>query len=208
MLVPDRAQPARDQVERLVPTGLAKAGKDFFVIDQPSRLAPAIVLAAHILGDRALRIGVLTADQGYGKTLGVLGVIPSVAPFHAQAFLIARAVAPLGKDDGVLLLVDVIGERAAHTAVGANAVHALELRGRPQRRRDGFVDQRAGRTYGDALAAGDAGALAHWIVEIEGDARAVTLAAAADHLIVLDVVAGADAAIAQDARLVVDGDHR
>ena len=47
---------------------------------------------------------------------------------------------------------------------------------------------------------------AHRVVEVEADARRVALAGAADDLVALDVVAGADAAVAEDAGLVIDGD--
>ncbi len=70
------------------------------------------------------------------------------------------------------------------------------------------MGERAGRADGGALAAGDAGALAHRDVEVEGDAGAVTLARPADHIVVLDLVAGADAAVAEDAGGVIDGDDR
>ena len=49
---------------------------------------------------------------------------------------------------------------------------------------------------------------AHRLVEVEADARGVALAGAADDLVALDVVARADAAVAEDAGLVIDGDDR
>ena len=52
------------------------------------------------------------------------------------------------------------------------------------------------------------GRLSHRPVIVERDARPVALARAPDHLVRLDVVAGADTAVAEDARLVVDADHR
>jgi hypothetical protein len=59
-----------------------------------------------------------------------------------------------------------------------------------------------------ALAAGDAGRGAHRVVQVERDARGVALAGAADDVVALDVVAGPDAAVAEDAGVVVDGDDR
>src|SRR5262249_38062420 len=67
-------------------------------------------------------------------------------------------------------------------------------------------DQRARRARRRTLAALDARRLAHRVVEVEADLRRVALAAAADDLVALDVVARADAAVAEDASLVVDGD--
>ena len=49
---------------------------------------------------------------------------------------------------------------------------------------------------------------AHRVAEVERDVRVEPLAAAPDHVVALDVVAGADAAVAQDAGVVVDGDDR
>ena len=49
---------------------------------------------------------------------------------------------------------------------------------------------------------------AHRVVEVERDAGRVALARAADDVVALDVVAGPDAAVAEDAGVVVDGDDR
>ena len=49
---------------------------------------------------------------------------------------------------------------------------------------------------------------AHRRVEVEGDPRGVALAHPADDLILLDLVAAADAAVAEDAGVVVDGDDQ
>src|SRR5205823_4138580 len=68
------------------------------------------------------------------------------------------------------------------------------------------VGQRAGRARHHALAARDAGRVAHRVVEVEGDAGAVALAHAPDDLVVADLVAAADAAVTEDAGVVVHGD--
>ena len=72
----------------------------------------------------------------------------------------------------------------------------------------GLFVERAGRARSDAFAAGHARRLAHRVVEIEGDPGRIALSRAADDVVALDVVAGADAAVAEDARVVVDGDDR
>ena len=69
-----------------------------------------------------------------------------------------------------------------------------------------LVGQRAGRARDHALAARDARGAPHRQVEIEADVRRVAAAAAADDHVLLDVIAAAHAAVAEDARLVVDGD--
>ncbi len=72
---------------------------------------------------------------------------------------------------------------------------------------DALVRQCASRTRDHALAAGDARRLAHGQVGIEGDAGLVSLTAAGEYPVVTNVVAAANAAVAQDARFVVDGDY-
>ncbi len=69
---------------------------------------------------------------------------------------------------------------------------------------DPFVGQRA-RWAGDhALAAGNARGIAHRRIEIESDAGGIALAHAAEHEIIFDLVATADAAIAKNASVMVD----
>jgi len=69
-----------------------------------------------------------------------------------------------------------------------------------------FVGKRAGGTRDHALAAGNASRITHGGVEIEGDAGGIAFAHAAEHEIVLDFVAAADATVAEDASVVIDGD--
>ncbi len=134
-------------------------------------------------------------------------VVEAVAALHAEARLAARARAAVGEDDGVLCLVHLIGDRTTDAAVRANRLDSFQLLAGPDLDGERLVSERAGRTDGRAFATGDAGALAHRHVEVEGDARAVALARPADHVVVLDL-AGADAAVAEDAGGVIDGDDR
>src|SRR2546430_1141721 len=71
-----------------------------------------------------------------------------------------------------------------------------------------LVGERAGGTAHHALAAAHAARRAHRQVGVENDARLRALAAAADHEVLLDVAAGADAAVAEDAGGVVHLDDR
>src|SRR5258707_14214737 len=73
---------------------------------------------------------------------------------------------------------------------------------------DRFVGQRAGGAGGDALAARDARRGSHRVVQVKRDPGSVALAAAADDVVALNIVAGTHAAIAQDAGVVVHGDDR
>src|SRR4029077_8621363 len=73
---------------------------------------------------------------------------------------------------------------------------------------DRLVCQRAGRAGGDAFTAGYARRGAHRGAQVERDVGLVPLAAAPDHVVALDVVAGPDAPVAEDAGVVVDRDDR
>src|SRR5262249_44406729 len=97
----------------------------------------------------------------------------------------------------------------ADAAVRAHGGDLVELAARPDRDvPDRLVGQRAGRAGRDALTAGHARGLAHRVVQVERDPGGVALAAAADDVVALDVVARAHAPVAQDARVVVHRDDR
>jgi hypothetical protein len=204
----DRLQPAGREVERLLPRRLAEVRQHLLVVDQPSRLAPPTALAANVARQRALGVGALAADERYRQPLRVRRVVPPIAALHAQPAVVAGLLAAFGKGDRVALAVDVVGERAAHSAVRAHCLDRLELRARLDRHLvDWLVDEGAGRTCRDALAARHARGLAHRVVQVECDARGVALARAADDVVALDVVARPHAAVAEDAGVVVDRDH-
>src|SRR6266550_2580351 len=173
-------------------------------------LVPAVAhVAAHLGGQRALRVGLLAADQRHGQPLRRGGVVPAVTALDAQPALGAGLVAALGERDRAPLPVHVVGERAADAAVRAHGVDLVELAAWPDRDvPDRLVGQRAGRARRDALATGHARGLPHRVVQVERDPGGVALAAAADDVVALDVVTGPHAAVAQDARVVVHGDDR
>ena len=213
----DLGQPAGHQVQRLLPGGLAEVRHDLGVVDQAAGLAAAAPflggvarhLAAHVGGQRALGVGPLAADQRLGQPLRRGRVVPAVAALHAQPAVRAGLLPALGEGDRVVLAVHVVGQRAADAAVRADRVHRVQFGARPDRDlADRLVGQRAGRAGRDALAAGDAGGLTHRVVQVERDPGGVALAAAADDVVALDVVAGAHAPVAQDAGVVVHRDDR
>src|SRR6185437_9446297 len=104
--------------------------------------------------------------------LGRGGVVPAVAALHAQAALRPGLVTAFGERDRAAVAVDVVGQRAADPAVGADAVDGVELlAGLDRDEVDRLVGQRAGRAGLHALTARDAGAGAHGVVEVEGDLR-------------------------------------
>ncbi len=74
---------------------------------------------------------------------------------------------------------------------------------------DALVRERAGGAGNHALAAGDAGGFAHGLVVVEGDSGLGAFAHAAEHEILANLAAAADAAVAQDAGVEIHGDaHR
>ena len=115
--------------------------------------------------------------------------------------------ASLGEYDGIAFPVDVIGQSATDTAIGTHAIDLLEVRSRSEGQADCPVHECAGRTGRRTFAAGHAAALAHLLVEVEGNARFVSLTAPTDDFVALHVVARSDAAIAENAGLMIDVDH-
>ena len=104
----------------------------------------------------------------------------------------------------------MVGDLAADAAIGADALDlAVDL---------GMADallvddrgrhQGAGRAGLDALAAGDAGAGAHRVVHVEHDLGVDVAERHADHVVDLDLAAGAHAQIAVDAGVEMDRHRR
>ena len=168
-------------VERLVPTGLAKAARRVGRVDD-------------VAG--ALR-GAGSADQRHRQAVRVARVVEAEAALHAEPRPVGGSVAALRAHDAVVL--DVEGELAADAAIGAEAVHRAV---RP-RRGVGGRQQGAGGARLHALAAGDARRVAHRVSHVEDDARPGAAAGHADHVVDLDFAARAHAAGAVDARVEI-----
>ena len=215
-LLVDSPQATSHEVERLFPAGLPEVGHHLVVRHEATGLATALALRTvladvllHLSRESTLGIGLLDPDQRLGEPLRGGRVVPAVAALHAQPTLAARLVSAVGEGDRAALSIDVEGERATHTAVGTDRVHRVELRARLDRDVvDRLVGQGPGGTGGHALTAGHARGLAHRIIQVEGDPGRVALATATDDVVALHVVACPDAPVAQDARVVVDRDHR
>ena len=186
--VADFHQALGGAVHRLFPAGLAEMRPGIGWIDQIVGVLGHAVLADHRLG-QALRAG---------------DIIESEAAFHAEPVLIGGALAPGHRDQ--LVVLDLIGELAADAAIGTDAVDlAVGIFGADillvdQRRRH----QCAGRAGLHAFAAGDAGGIAHRVVEVEDDLFVMAAAGHADHVVDLNFAAGADAEIALDAGVEID----
>ncbi len=187
-----RRQAAGGEIERLLPRRLAE-------------MRPGI-------GRIDLIVGVLRhvrqADEGLRQPVRVVDVVEAEAALDAEPVVVGRAVAALRVDDPLVL--DVVGDLAADAAIGAERI---DLAVRPDGAGLVLVEigrrhQRAGRAGLHALAAGDAGRLAHRIVEVEHDLRVGAAVGHADHVVDLDLAAGADAEIALDAGVEIDAHRR
>ena len=146
--------------------------------------------------------------QRLGQAMRVVDVVEAEAALDAEPVVIGRAVAAFGIDH--LLVLDLVGHLAADAAeraervdlpvgVGDAGLLVVEHHGR---------HQRAGRAGLHAFAAGDAGGLAHRIVEVEHDLRAMAAIGHADDVVDLDLAAGAHAEAALDAGVEIDAHRR
>src|SRR5229473_147551 len=115
----------------------------------------------------------------------MLRVVPAIAAFHAQSGVISRAVSSFGPQNVIVL--DVIRQGTADTAVGTDAFNCLRLCFWHERQRDRLVCQRPGRANGCTFAARNTGARAHRLIEIEADTRAEALASSADDFVGLNI---------------------
>ena len=188
VLVANILEARRGAVERLLPGGGPEMGPGI------ARIDGIVDVLAHTV----------PADHRLGEPLRIVNVVESEPAFHAQPAVIGRAV--LAGHVKKLVVLDVVGELAADAAIGAHRIDfAIRIGGADV----GVVDQRrrhqgAGRTGLHAFPAGDAGAGAHRIVEIEHDLFGVAAARHADDVVDLDFAAGADAKIALDAGVEID----
>ena len=181
-------QPSGRGIERLLPARLPEERRRIRRIE-----ARQIVLA-----------GTLLADQRPGQSIEVADIVEAESPLDTEPVAIGRAVAALDLEQPVVL--DVVGELAADPAIRAQAVdHALgRFRLRTVCGDDARRQQRAGRAGLDALAAADAGAVSHRVVEIEDDLGACAAMGHTDDVVDLDLTAGPDAERARDAGIEID----
>src|SRR5579863_4135608 len=145
-----------------------------------------------------LRDAVL-ADHRLGQPVGMVDIIEAKPALDAEPVEVGRAVLALDRDDAVIL--DLVGQLTADTAIGTDAVDGTVGRvGKDAILVDlGCRHQRAGRTGLDAFPASDAGRVAHRVVKIEDDLFVVAARGHADHVVDLHLAAGTDAEIALDA---------
>src|SRR6185295_18408805 len=106
VLVAYARQLAGDQVQRFVPRRFAKSRQHFGVIDDASGFSlPLSVRAAHVLRERPLRIEFGTTDKRDGETLGVEGIIKTVATFYTQTPMVDWTLPSTDLHDFVVLNV-------------------------------------------------------------------------------------------------------
>src|SRR6056297_863253 len=184
-------QLTRRQVERLVPL----------------RLAEEFVPVAGI-NVEALGRCILAPDERLGQAVRVVDIVVAKAPLDTQPPLVCRAVDALDILD--LAVLDLKRHLTADTAERADALHLFLVIGavallRVVHHRCGH--QRAGGAGLHAFTAGDTGALAHRVVEIEDRIGIVAAPGHADHVIDLHIAAGADAQVALNAGIQIDA-HR
>ena len=144
------------------------------------------------------------ADQRLGQALRIADIVETEAALDAEPVFVGRTGA--AGDGDQLVVLDLIRELTADAAIGADAVDGAvgefgaDVGHVDQRRRH----QRAGRAGLHAFAAGDAGRIAHRVVEVEHDLFKMAAAGHADDVVDLHFAAGADAEIALNAGVEID----
>ena len=186
--VADRCEPARGAVQRLLPGRLAEMGEGIGGVD---------------LAVGELR-RVVPPDERSGEAMGMGHVVEAEPSLHAKTVVVGGAVAALHRGDAVIPYL--VGDLAADPAVGTYAFHLVELEPAIDA---GLVDERclhqcSRRTRLDAFSAGDAGARAHLVVEVEDDLRSDAAVGHADDVVDLHLAARPHAQVAVDAGVEVD----
>ena len=179
-------------VERLLPARLAEMGQGVGRVDGRGRRLWRAVLA----------------DQRPGQPVGVGDVVEAEAALDAQPVLVGRAVAT--GDVADLVVLDVVGDLAADAAVGADALDlAIDL-GWPLARASTIA-------AGIRAPVGQAWTHSPQATQVDGpigSSWSNTILACgvavrhADHVIDLDLAAGAHAEIAVDAGVQIDRHRR
>ena len=189
--IADAREAGRGAVEGLLPARLPEVGPGVRGIDGAVR---------------GLR-RVVTAHKRPGEPVGVRDVVEAEAPLDAEALLVRRPVAAIDGRDPFAL--DAVRDLTPDPAVRAYALDLPQVEPpvHPRLVHERRLHERPRRTRLHALAAGDAGALPHRVVEVEDDARPVPAPGHADDVVHLHLAARPHAQVALDAG--VKGDpHR
>src|SRR5437867_1511089 len=119
--------------------------------------------------------------------------------------MVHRALTATHLHNGIVL--NMVGDGAPYPAVRTDGIDSLGL-GQRDVSRERLVEQCAGRTHRGTLPARHTGGLAHRQVQVKADVGMGTLAGTANDLVALDDIAAANAAVAQDASIMVDSNDR
>ena len=190
--VADARKSARRPLERFLPAGLAEVRQRIAGVD----------LSVAALGR------ILASHQRAGKAMGMAHVVKAETTLDAEPVAVGRPVASLYRDDGVVL--ELVGDLAADAAVRADAVHLVaDIRPAVAVGVDERGLHQCTRGAGlHALAAGDAGARPHGVVDVEHHLGAVSPVGHADDVVHLHLAAGAHAQRAVDAGIEVHAHGR
>ena len=156
-VVTQARQAAGGNLQRLFPGGFAEMRAPVLRVDVQS-LAGCVV----------------AADQRLGQAMRMGDIVEPEAALHAKAILVGRSLDALDPRDLVdaVLVADLEAELAANPAIGTDALDLTVVGARVALLRlveGGRRHQRACRASLDALAAGNAGRLAHGIAHVEDD---------------------------------------
>ena len=137
----------------------------------------------------------------------MVNVVVPEPPLDAEPVVVGGAVAPFHRENPIV--GDLVRQLTADAAIGAKALDLsvwTSARG-PFGVEDGRRQQRARRARLDALAAADAGTLAHRVGKVEDDRIPTAALGHADDVVDLDLSTGPDAEVAVDAGVKLNG-HR
>ena len=148
------------------------------------------------------------ADQRYGQAMGVVHIVQAETPLDAEPLFVGWSITAIDLDYPVIF--QMVGDLAANAAERTDAVDGA-VRGADAD--TGFVDhggrqQCAGGAGLHTFATGHAGRLSHRVIEIENDFGFCSPGSHSDDIVALDLAAGADAQIAMDAGVKIDGHGR
>ena len=139
---------------------------------------------------------IVSADQGHGEALRMVGIVKTKTPFDAKALMVGGAIAAFDAND--VFIANLIGEQTPHAAKRA---HRIDFTVDRLIAHQGLGQQSAGGANLNALTARHARARAHGILEIENDLAVCASMCMTDDIVDLHLAASANATVALDARI-------
>ncbi len=166
----------------------------------PGRFAESAKGVGRVDGEIGRFRRICLADQRLGQAVLVLRIVETIAALDAEAAVVGRAVLAGDLDDVIVL--DVIGQLAADTAIRADRIDGFV---RNDQRRVLCRGQCAGGAGLHAFATGDAGGVAHRVAHVEHDFGVRTAECITDDVVDLFFAASAHATGALNTGIEVDG---